>query len=548
MKKIYFLILFVLLFLPQFIFAASPSLKLQATSDVCGVSKDFVLDGNRLYVADGIYGFKIIDVSNPVIPSLIGSLDIGSEAWGVFISGNYAYVADYENGLIIIDIADPAQPVAVGSYNTDSLAFRVYVSGDYAYVADYEDGVIIIDISDPTQLNKIGSYNTAGLAYGVFVSGDYAYVADWDSGLQIIDISNPESPVLTGNYDTDGWSYRVDVSDNYAYVADGILGMKIINVADPSSPVLVSEIDTNGSTRAIYLFNNYAYLADLGEGIDVVNLINIAQPALHTELVDSIMLNNTRDIVITANGTIIAASNQLQIIYADMDGDLIYNNEDCNDFDANISALQTYYLDQDGDGLGDPNNSILLCSLTAPSGYVNNADDLDDQNKDILSVSSASHGNVLITYINNDTYLLDVYTSETMKKTILKQYNEQYYLALTPSGKKVSLIDVYHRQILSTKTLSKNIKYSINKIKIKKIRNKNFAVITAKKDNSILLSLVKLNISAETIKNKDQAVLSNSEIKPKKTKINKNYIYLRNINGAELEKYLVTKKYLLEKK
>jgi hypothetical protein len=54
------------------------------------------------------------------------------------------------------------------------------------------------------------------------------------------------------------------------------------------------------------------------------------------------------------------------------------NNSDCNDNDASVHSSQTYYADNDGDGFGDANNSISVCSSTPPTGYVSNSSDCDD--------------------------------------------------------------------------------------------------------------------------------------------------------------------------
>jgi hypothetical protein len=57
-----------------------------------------------------------------------------------------------------------------------------------------------------------------------------------------------------------------------------------------------------------------------------------------------------------------------------------------NDCDGSIDEdlpLNTYYRDSDGDGFGDPNDTVEDCSDTPPSGYVANGDDCDDTNPDI---------------------------------------------------------------------------------------------------------------------------------------------------------------------
>jgi Putative metal-binding motif len=58
----------------------------------------------------------------------------------------------------------------------------------------------------------------------------------------------------------------------------------------------------------------------------------------------------------------------------------IDNNTDCNDNDGSCvpSGCNTYYADTDSDGYGDPNDSTSLCS--APTGYVDNSNDCASNN------------------------------------------------------------------------------------------------------------------------------------------------------------------------
>lgn len=62
----------------------------------------------------------------------------------------------------------------------------------------------------------------------------------------------------------------------------------------------------------------------------------------------------------------------------DNDNDGFANTVDCNDNDFSVHTNQTYYRDADGDGLGNPNSFISVCSSTVPAGYVTNSNDTND--------------------------------------------------------------------------------------------------------------------------------------------------------------------------
>ena len=119
----------------------------------------------RAYIAGGIAGLHVLDVTNPLLPIHIGSVvNKGTPnpapytydtlcANGAFISGACAFVAD-SSGLQIIDITDLQNPVLLGSVDiSPSGASDVFVSGSYAYVTanTFEGEFFIIDVSDFTE-------------------------------------------------------------------------------------------------------------------------------------------------------------------------------------------------------------------------------------------------------------------------------------------------------------------------------------------------------------------------------------------------------------
>jgi hypothetical protein len=93
------------------------------------------------------------------------------------------------------------------------------------------------------------------------------------------------------------------------------------------------------------------------------------------------------------------ASQTPQMYYADLDGDgfgnpldsievctpsvgYVSDNSDCNDADSLINPQTVWYADVDGDGVGDGMDSIVGC--TAPTGYVLTGGDCNDGDSTIL--------------------------------------------------------------------------------------------------------------------------------------------------------------------
>ena len=138
-----------------------------------------------LLFAYGAFGQDSLNVR------LLGQVALPGVANGVAVSGNYAYVADDLYGLRIIDISDPSAPVETGFYDTPGFAQGVAVSGNYAYVADGQSGVRIINVSDPAAPVEVGFNVMAGeshSALAVALADSHAYIADEGGGLRVLDV------------------------------------------------------------------------------------------------------------------------------------------------------------------------------------------------------------------------------------------------------------------------------------------------------------------------------------------------------------------------
>ncbi len=231
-------------------------------------SYDISISANYAYVANGL-SFRVVDISNPAAPILVGSVDNRNWAIDLAISGNYAYVADGNSGLQVIDISVPSSPVIVSSVDTPGQASGVAVSGGHAYVVETQGRMHIVDIAVPEAPSMVGSVDTPGRSEGVAVSGNYAYVADANR-LQIVDVTAPASPAIVAAVDFP--AVGVTIVGNLAYIAGNVAGLGILDVSTPTSPVLLGSFDLPGFARWVAIDGNLAYVSARLSGLWVMDV------------------------------------------------------------------------------------------------------------------------------------------------------------------------------------------------------------------------------------------------------------------------------------
>ncbi len=163
--------------------AGLPSVPLPAPTlyDVRGNQViDVEVAGNRAYVvsqfgpcgtSNQIFCVEIVDITVPTSPSYISHVELNHLVYGLMgemrVAGDYLYLAagpaGGPGGLRVIDISDELNPSLVGSIDfADSGAmfaksWGLAVDRDRVLLAA-PSGLYIIDVSDPTQPQQVGQY------------------------------------------------------------------------------------------------------------------------------------------------------------------------------------------------------------------------------------------------------------------------------------------------------------------------------------------------------------------------------------------------------
>jgi hypothetical protein len=245
-----------------------------------GAPYDMAAQGNYVYVADCGWGLRVLDVSNPLSPVLVGSYRSGGYPFGVAVAGDYAYLAS--RGVFeVINVSNPTAPVLSGSYGMEiqHFAYDVEVAGDYAYIASQSGGLAIVNVSNPAQPSLAGALATGDVTYDLAVAGEYVYLAG-SGGVSVVDVDTPSAPVLVGTYPSHrGSLWGITLLDHYAIAADDLGGALVLDVTNPAQPQLANYYGLVGAVHAAAASDGHAYLTSWANGLMVLSVQDFNYPS-----------------------------------------------------------------------------------------------------------------------------------------------------------------------------------------------------------------------------------------------------------------------------
>jgi len=246
---------------------------LAGTCNLPDWAQGVALSGDYAYVADRYGGgLQIVDISDPNAPIAVSS--VPGFAYDVFLQGNYAYVTGYDV-LKIIDISNPLVPILVGyCYNEEFSTGNLVVAGTYAYVLDYYNKLRVFDIANPYSPQHVTDYAIPDYAHDIFVEGDRIYIADDQiGGVLIVDIANPENPQPVSSFsvvDLYGQALGVYLYRNYLLIGCGWgTGLLALNVSDDRYPYLAQQYSYAASPAHLVATDSLVFTVSSTGNLDI---------------------------------------------------------------------------------------------------------------------------------------------------------------------------------------------------------------------------------------------------------------------------------------
>ena len=266
--------------------------------------------GNYAYMirASGTPNFIIFNITDPVNPTVAGSMTLSGTPTNLDLAGNYVYVSSGNNAseLQVIYVGNPASPTLAGTYDASGNpdANSVAVLGNQAYlVRNYNasaNNFLVINLTFNETLHTVatsllGSTSITGNAMDVMVlpSGaqTYGYVASADNNgeFKVVNVTNPAAPVLVagGVINLNGTNDAIAIAGYGSVVAISQLNsLYLVNVTNPLAPVLYNSLPYNAGG----LINDIEAIADLqyaflgtsnaSQELQILNIANPVSPAV----------------------------------------------------------------------------------------------------------------------------------------------------------------------------------------------------------------------------------------------------------------------------
>lgn len=291
MKRIIYLILFVLIFLNVKLFAQKGTM-VTFIANVDNYHADgyndcwgYTAPDGREYALLGVQsGTSIIDITDTSNISEIAFIGSANSIWkDIKTYQHYAYVVtENGGGMQIIDLSNlPASANIAATYTGFQTSHNLWIDSTNAMLyaeGSFSEPVRALSLADP--LNPV-ELSTFGIeCHDMYARDNICYVAEGNSGsIGVYDLNDPANPTLIRRHyvPNAGYVHNVWLSDdgNFLISTEETSG-KSIKYWDISNPIIWTirseYLGPDGLAHNAHIKGQYAYVSHYGDGLEILDL------------------------------------------------------------------------------------------------------------------------------------------------------------------------------------------------------------------------------------------------------------------------------------
>lgn len=209
---------------------------------------------------------------------------------------NRAYLSYGPLGLKILDITDPTMPYVIGTYYRYQDVYCSEIYENYALLGYIDMGLEIVDFSNLRDIKMVSRNNVKDFSVNnIQIVPPYVIISGGNRGLKIFKFNEPltqfKQAEFPKDYLTRSEAHKFLIRNTTGYIANDFNGLTVLNMGLPTYPLKVNEIETEGNAKDIIIDRNYIYVAT-NKSIEVFDIKDPEKPEKIHEY-----LNKERDFV-----------------------------------------------------------------------------------------------------------------------------------------------------------------------------------------------------------------------------------------------------------
>lgn len=204
-----------------------------------GPVRDILVVGETAYALTA-EGLALVDLRTPAEPKVMTTVLLGNGARRLAVSGTRAYVACGDNGLKVVDLSKPRTPQILGTYAPDTGGVDlVAAEGELVLAGLGPLGVAVLDVAQPSapaERKRLASLkNPRELA----LSGRWGYVLG--DKLTVLDVSKPVETKVATTFDPKEKGLALALAGKRALLA-GARQTVLLDLTSPEKPARVAAL------------------------------------------------------------------------------------------------------------------------------------------------------------------------------------------------------------------------------------------------------------------------------------------------------------------
>lgn len=222
--------------------------------------------------------FGIVDASAPRDLQIVGTVSVGTVGSTMKLVDSLAFLGDISGNLLILDVADPLAPTILSTIHLGFDARRIEIHGGFAYLTTRHD-IKLVDVSDPSSPFLADSLDAAGLLWTIEITDSTLYMAT-NVGLSIYDLAVPGAPVLQGVLPGIDF-YDLELAEDGTLLTTSSVGdFALVDVSDPADPGLLGKLEFEGYHSASSVKHRGAVAYVVGSQFWCVDISDRSEPSV----------------------------------------------------------------------------------------------------------------------------------------------------------------------------------------------------------------------------------------------------------------------------